>query len=90
MVSQRQRCIANCKSTANMELYQKIADFGNEKLGHMWDFTVDEVLKVLHAIILYSIEHGDKSDKKELKDIDLRILEWEEGDGAVKIITHSV
>jgi len=90
MVSQRQRCIANCKSTANMDLYQKIADFGNKKLGHMWDFTADEVLKVVHTIILYSIEYGAKSDKKELEDIELRTLEWQEGDGAVKLITYSV
>ncbi len=90
MVSQRQRCIANCKSTADMELYQKIADFGNEKLAHMWDFTVDEVLKILHATILYCIERGTKSDKKELEDIWLRTLEWEEGDGAIKIVTHTI
>lgn len=90
MSSQRQRCIQNCMSTANMELYQKIADFGNKRLGHMWDFTVDEVLKVLHALILYSIENGAKSEKKELEEIDLRILEWKEGDGAVKIITYGV
>jgi len=72
-----------------MELYQKIADFGNERLKHMWSFTVDDILKVIQATILYSIEHGDKSDKKELEDIMLRTLQWEEADGAVKIITHT-
>ena len=90
MVSQRQRCIENCKSIANMELYQKIADFGNEKLGHMWDFTVDDVFKVIHATVLYCIENGLLPEKKELEDIWLRTLEWIEGDGAIKIVTHSV
>lgn len=89
-MNQRQECIKNCKSVANMGLYQKIADFANEKLGHMWDFTVDDILKVMHAVILYTIENGDVPKKKELKGILLKSLYWTEADGAVKIITHSV
>lgn len=90
MESQRQRCIENLKSVANMELYQKIADFGNERLAHIWDFTADEVLKVLEATLLYCIECGDKPDRKELEDISLRTLEWTHADGAIKIITHTI
>ena len=90
MVSHKQRCITNCKSTANMELYQKIADFGNEKLRHMWNFTVDDVLKVMQAVILYCIENGEVPEDKKLDDIMLRTLGWHEADGAIKIITHTI
>lgn len=89
-MSDRRNCIKNCKSTANMELYQKIADFGNEKLGHMWDFTVDDVLSVVQAVILYSIEYGEVPEDKALEEIMVRTLNWEEADGAVKIITHTI
>lgn len=89
-MSQRRECIKNCKSIANMELYQKIADFGNEKLGHMWDFTVDDVLKVMHAVIIYCIEKGDEPKEEELKELLLKSLYWTEADGAIKIVTHTI
>ena len=89
-MSNRRECVKNCKSIANMELYQKIADFGNEKLGHMWDFTIDDVLKVMQAIILYCIESGEVPEDKKLDDIMLRTLGWHEADGAIKIITHTI
>ena len=89
-MNQRQQCINNCKGISNMELYQKIASFGNEKLGHMWDFTIDDILKVMHAIILYTIENGEVPEDKKLDDIMLRTLGWHEADGAIKIITHTI
>ena len=89
-MSQRRECIKNCKSMANLELYQKIADFGNEKLGHMWDFTADDIVRVMHAVILYCIENGEEPKQKKLRDICLRSLYWTEGDGATKIVTHCI
>jgi len=89
-MSDRKECIKNCKSVANLELYQKIADFGNEKLGHMWDFTLDDIMRVMYAITIYCIEKGNPSKKKALNNILYRELYWPEGDGAIKIITHSI
>jgi len=88
-MSTRQECIKNCKSVANMELYQKIADFGNDKLGHIWDFTVDDILRVMHAATLYCIENGEKRDVVD-GDIMLRSLRWTEADGAIIIMTHTI
>ena len=89
-MSDRRTCIKNCKSTANMELYQKIADFGNEKLGHIWDFTVDDVLSVMQAVILYCIENGYEPEEQDLRDIMVRKLHWTEADGAITILTHTI
>ena len=89
-MSNRKECITNCKSVANLELYQKIADHGNEKLGHMWDFTQDDITRVMYAITIYCIDKGTQSKKKELNDILYRELYWTEGDGAIKIITHCI
>ena len=89
-MSNRRECIKNCKSMANLELYQKIADFGNEKLGHMWDFTLDDVIRAMYALTIYCIENGEESKLKALDDICYRELSWIEGDGAIKIITHCV
>lgn len=101
-MNQRQECIKNCMSVANLELYQKIADFGNEKLGHMWDYTTGDVLKVMRAVIGYCIENGEKlpkvlpkvnisvKEKKEAEDIMLRSLRWTEADGAIIIMTYTI
>lgn len=90
MKSQREQCIDNLKGVANLELYEKIANFGNDKLGHIWDFTPDDILKVMEATLLYCIEMGELPKRKALKDICYRELNWIHADGAIKIITHTI
>ena len=67
-----------------------IANFGNEKLGHIWDFTPDDILKVAECLILYCVEKGESPKLKKLKDICLRKVEWQQADGVVRIQTWSM
>ena len=90
MKSQREQCIANLKGVANLGLYEKIANFANERLGHIWDFTPDDILRVMEAVLLYCVERGEEPKQKKLKEISLRELNWTHADEAIKIITHSI
>lgn len=87
MYSQRQECLSNLKSIANLELCKKISDFSNERLGHIWDFTPDEVLKVTEALILYCVDKGEVPKGKTLEAIGVRRLEWLHADLGVRIDT---
>ena len=41
---------SNVMSITNKKFVQLVADYGNEKLGHIWEFTQEDVIKVLHAL----------------------------------------
>ena len=84
-MNQRKDCIRNCKGVADMEFYQKIADYGNQKLGHMWDYTAEEILKFMEALVVYCIDKGE--DVKGGEDFMLKQLEWQDGEGRVRINT---
>ena len=86
-MSSRKECIKNIEGTAPLELYKNLAKFGNENLGHIWDFTPEEVMKVMTCLTYYCIEEGKNPIAQELKDTMLKFLEWNEGEGKVKLIT---
>lgn len=87
MYSQRQECLSNLKSVADLELYEKISNFGNERLGHIWGFTPDEILKVTEALILYCVDKGEEPKGEGLEAIGLKRLEWVDADLGVRIDT---
>lgn len=86
-MSTKEECLRNVKSVANLDLCQKISDFANKKLGHIWHFTPDEVLKIMQALTSYCINCGEKSNDKDLESIMLRRLEWTQGDSGIRVDT---
>ena len=87
-MNSRQECLANIKGIADTELYNAVASYGNKHLNHVWDFTEDDVLKVMTAMIGYCITVGHDPEKSpESKSIMLKRVEWGEGEARIRLDT---
>jgi len=83
--SLQQRCLRNCRSVADMELYSKISEYGNKKLGHIWRYKPNQVHKIMRAVISYCINNGTKLP--DYKHTLGRRMQFEDGDSGVTITT---
>lgn len=83
----RETCIENIKGVAPLELYEKLLEFGNKNLGHIWTFTPDEVMKVMTCLVNYCVNSGEEPNNQEAKDMMVKTLEWSEGNCGVRLTT---
>lgn len=89
-MSDRKTCIENIKGVAPLELYEELVEFGNRNLGHIWDFSPDEVMKVMTCLTSYCVAKGTEPEDQEAKDIMVKTLEWSEGDSGIRLITWAL
>jgi len=73
----RQRILA----TTNRSFAKEVADYGNEKLGHLWQFSEMDVIKVLVALSQLAQVRGkevesDVPDKPLMWFAPAKRLEW--------------